>query len=49
MYKIKHLEGRVVDLELGLDNFEQYGRRVYLRFHGVPMKNTDNTKHMLIC
>lgn len=35
------LQQRVDDLEYGLDNLEQYGRRTSLRFHNVPKPGTD--------
>ena len=40
---------RVSDLEFGLEDLEQYGRRTSLRFHNVPSENcTDDTDSVVV-
>ena len=40
--KYSELKQRVDDLEFGLDDLEQYGRRTSLRFHNVPVDQIQN-------
>ena len=46
--EIKGLKQQVNELERSHDDLEQYGRRTNLRFHNVPMSETDATDSVVL-